>query len=218
MLSSQNPREGRLPAAIAALLALVLVAGVGLAKCSAPSPVPLVTPQPESRAEAAASTTATASQAVKVTIRRPTGYNGDSSAPGAYPAVRTTEQETPGGLSHEEIVIEVSQAMGAAASAEASASADHFRGIAEMVPAHGRIGVIAATMPGVLALDAQILRMDVPPWLLGMPLELGVDVAGNAQVGALGVTAGGKAFAGAWAWSRWNLSEQGLAGGVGLRF
>ena len=202
---------------------LILPLSLALSTCSdpAPSPAPLVTPRPESRAESVAQATATASQTVKVTIHR---------KPTSQDAPQATKQGGPGGLSlngtdgsstaptdGESITIEVSQVVGVAAGATASVS-DHFADASNMVPAHGRIGVIAATMPGVFALDAQILRMDVPPWLLGVPLELGLDAAVNLEAGALGVTAGGKAFAGAFYWTRWNLSDHGPALAVGLRF
>jgi hypothetical protein len=62
------------------------------------------------------------------------------------------------------------------------------------------------------------VRVDVPPWLAGVPLKLGLDAVVNLEAGAVGATVGGKGFAGAWAWSRWNLSEQGVAAGVGLMF
>ncbi len=109
----------------------------------------------------------------------------------------------------------MAQTVGAGAASHASiphsnASSQHN--------AHGRIGVLAGTLPGVLALDYQAARVDVPPWLLGMPLELGVDVAVNLEAGAIGVTAGGKGFAGLYGYSRWDLSDQGVALGAGLRF
>lgn len=229
--------------ALAAAGALLLAA-LGLARCHDPGPpAPATSPTPVATAIAASSAQATASQAVKVTIRRPvvgphapqtlaenlhnepetqSGSGGPhaQSKPAftADPLSKDLAQDLHSG--YEEIVIEVSQTATAEASSEASASAsvDHFRGVTKMTPQHARLGVIAATMPGILAADYQLARIDVPPWLLGTPLELGLDAAANLEVGALGLTAGSKAFAGAWGWSRWNLSEQGLALGVGMRF
>ena len=233
MLEDYNPTEGRLPAALAALalvlgaIVALLFAGSLMARCSAPSPVPLTTPRPESRAEAVTQATATASQVVKVTITR---------KPTAQDAPQATKQVRPGGLSligtdggstaptdGESITIEVSQAVGVAAGASASVKPDLM-----VQPVsnpykfdHARLGVIAATMPGILAADYQLLRLDASPLsrpVLGVDLELGLDAAVNLEAGAVGVTAGKKAFTGAYYWSRWNLSEQGLAAGVGLRF
>jgi hypothetical protein len=213
-----------MPAAVAALFALacfVILVGAFLARCSAPTPpVPLVTPHPDRiTAESASLAAATASQTVKVTIHR---------KPASQDALQATKQGRPGGLSlddtqggstiptdGESITIEVSQAVGVAAGASASAFVGNDGG---NVTDHARLGVIAATLPGVLALDYQLARLDLPPWLLGVPLELGLDAAVNLEAGAVGATVGSKAFAGAWAYSRWNLSDQGVAVGLGLRF
>lgn len=202
----------------------VLMAGVGLARCSAPivppAPPPVASPTPA--AIASSLTAATATGAARVTLRRPV-------APQSMPTF------TGDGLSkdpasdlhsgYEEIVIEVTQTATAAASSEASSSAPAFSdqapAFAQKRQEHACLGVVLLTAPGILALDYQLLRLDASPLsrpVLSVDLELGVDVAGNGQVGAVGVTAGGKAFAGGYAWSRWDLGAQGLAGGVGVRF
>jgi len=48
--------------------------------------------------------------------------------------------------------------------------------------------------------------------------SFGLDAAVNLEAGAVGVTVGRKGFAGLYGWSRWNLSDHGLALGAGLRF
>lgn len=226
ILDEQDPREGMMPATLAAVALVIgaivalLFAGSLMARCSAPSPAPLVTPRPESRAESVTQATATASQVVKVTITR---------KPASQEPAQATKHGGPGGLSlngtdsgstaptdGESITIEVSQAVGVAAGASASAFVGNDGG--NVRNEHARLGVIAAIMPGILAADYQLARIDVPPWLLGVPLELGLGAAVNLEAGALGVTAGGKAFAGAYYWTRWNLSDHGPALAVGLRF
>lgn len=205
---------------------LLLPLGLALSTCSTPPPVKVTDSLPLNPSPAAQSTahaTATASQAVKVTITR---------KPTAQDALQATKHGGPGGLSlddrqggstapteAETITIEVSQAVGVAAGASASVSAPTFGNLPKVD--HARLGLVALTAPGILALDYQLLRLDASPLsrpVFGVDLELGLDVAANAQVGALGVTAGGKAFAGAWAWSKWDLGAQGLAAGFGLRF
>lgn len=205
---------------LGAIVALIF-AGSLMARCSMPaeSPPNDAMEQPNGT-QSTAQTTATASQVVKVTItRKPTSQD----------APQATKQDRPGGLSlngtdsgstaptdGESIVIEVSQAVGVTAGASASAFVGNDGG--NVRNEHARLGVIAATMPGVFAMDYQAASLTLPPWLLGTHLELGLDAAVNLEAGALGVTAGGKAFAGAYYWSRWNLSDHGPALAVGLRF
>lgn len=208
---------------------LLLPLGLALSTCSAPPPVKVTNPLPLNPSPAAQSTaqaTATASQTVRVTITR---------KPASQDAPQATKQGGPRGLSlngtdggstaptdGESITIEVSQAVGVAAGASASVIPSNSMELGNRLQnvdgSHARLGVIAATMPGVLALDYQLARIDVPTWLLGVPLELGLDVAGNLETGAVGATVGGKGFAGVWAWSRWNLAAQGVSIGLGLRF
>ncbi|MNX96329.1 hypothetical protein D3C86_1286410 [compost metagenome] len=213
--------------ALAAAGALLLLALIALSTCSTPAPSPPAPvkvsnsrplPTPAATAIASSSAAATASQAVRVTIRRPVEPHAPQTR--AKNLRNGTETQAGSGGPHaqdfEEIVIEVTQTATAAASSEASASAQPVSDPYKFD--HARLGLIALTAPGILAIDYQLTRIDVPPWLFGLPLELGLDVATNLEAGALGVTAGGKAFAGGYAWSRWDLGAQGLAAGVGLRF
>lgn len=213
----------RLYLALAAALA-ILLAGVALARCS-PTPTDQAGPIPAPPIQTSAATTsAAASQSVRVTIRRPADEAIASKASNGAENPQLTPQKAI--APYEEIVIEVAQDTTAAATAQASAELDKDIRNADAIQfvdnsvdnSHARIGVITATMPGILAADYQLARIDVPPWVLGTPLELGLDVAGNLEVGTLGVTAGGKAFAGAYYWTRWNLSDHGPALAVGLRF
>ncbi len=74
------------------------------------------------------------------------------------------------------------------------------------------------TFPGLVALDVELVRLDVPPWMLGTPLELGIDVGAGPGAAVAGVSVGGKAYLAGGAWSRWTLTEQGIWAGAGLRF
>lgn len=112
------------------------------------------------------------------------------------------------------IVVEASSS----AAASASIPPDQFRDVTIMVPNHGRLGMIAGTMPGVVALDVELLMVDLPPWLMGAPLEVGLDIAGNLDAGAVGVSLGGKTYAIAGGWSQWDGRSRGVLLGIGLRF
>ncbi len=214
-----------LAAAGAALLAFL-----GLTRCPAPDPVTppaaIASPMPAPQAEATSSAAATATGTLKATIRRPIGphapqiksenlHNGPEAQAGS---------DGPHARDFEEIVIEVSQTATAAASSEASAAAEapSLEWVRREEPRgrddHARLGVMGATVPGAIAITYQLMAVELPPWLLGTPLELGLDAAVNLEAGALGVTAGQKAFAGAYYWSRWSLSDHGPAIAVGLRF
>lgn len=218
---------------LAAAPAVLAGAGMLLPRC-APR-VPLATPMPVPAAQAIASSSAAVvgTQSMRVTIRRTVGRNGAPTASqqaaaqdaleGPLPAIQVSQDPGKQAVSDnqdEEIIIELSQAVtsGASSSAAASASVDQFRQVAEMIPNHGRLSVLLGTMPGLVALDVELLRVDVPPWLLGVPLEMGLDLAGNLETGALGVSVGGKAYAMAGAWSTWRGDQQGLLLGVGMRF
>lgn len=226
---------GTVPAAIVTMILIGLLLAAGalgvsaiLRGCDRPGAVQMMpTPMPAASSAAIATSSAhvTASQSVRVTIRRPSGYNESQRTPDASRSAKTAQvTRTTGGLSFEgqgeEIVVEVSQAIAAAAtsSAQASAATSGNYGPLDSFQTHGRLGVIAATMPGILAVDVELARVDVPPWLVGMQLELGLDVAANLEAGSLGVSAGSKAFALVGYWSRWNLSAQGVTVGAGLRF
>jgi hypothetical protein len=213
-----DPPEGRLPAALAILAALacfVILAGVGLAKCSAPSPVPLASPAPAAQAAATASTAATASQAVRVTIRRPTHEPHAPYFRPIYPHERGDDNvSSPEPHAQEEIVIEVSQAIAAGASSQASASVPVIK--ASLTPDHARLGVIVASVPGAIAITYQVADVEIPSWVLGTPLELGLDVEGNlSQVGG-GISVGGKAFIEAGGFVSWE--GPGWYVGLGMRF
>ena len=218
-----------------AVAGTLLLAVLGLARCNdsaPPAPLPVASPMPAATAIASSSTAATLTNDLEIVIPPRRVAQNPYTAVQTRPAEPKTQQprgmvvgDFPKGSysveQEEPIIIRIKQTATAAASSEASASVDHLGCVTEVVPDHARLGVISATMPGILAADYQLLRLDASPLsrpALGLDLELGLDVAANVQVGALGVTAGGKAFAGAWAWSRWDLGAQGLAAGVGLRF
>lgn len=208
--------------ALAAAGALLL-AVLGFARCNdpgPPAPLPVASPVPAATAIASSSTAATASQAVKVTLRRPVA---GPHAPQIKSENRNGEPETLSGSggSHahdfEEIVIEVSQTATAAASSEASAVTVEGNRLQNVDTSHARLGAFIGTVPGAIALTYQVADVEIPPWVVGTPIELGLEVEGNlAQVGA-GVSVGGKGFATAGGW----LGFHGGSGwylGIGLRF
>lgn len=206
-----------------------------------PTPVPTATPAVSSAATSSAAATATGRFRVVIPIgalkpaldiapqARRAGIPGQS----ILPSRSTSEPsqslgkaallEASNGADPGDVVIEFEQVLTSAAtsSVQASASIDHFRDATEMVPGHGRLGVIAATMPGILAADLQLLRLDVSPltrWLVDVDMEVGVDTIINLEAIGSGVTVGSKDFVGVYGWNRWNMSGQGVAVGVGLRF
>lgn len=213
------------------VIALVLVAGaIAFACCHGPEsvqmiPAPAATATPQARSLAKGESSAQATGTNKTTIRIPiAAMKGSDNMAGPRPPLLQKEDGSlnKGHDQAEEIVIEVSQAIAAAATSSAQASASvELVSIPYKLPDHGRLGVIAATMPGILAADLQLVRLDVSPvtrWLVDVPLEVGVDLVGNLESGGLGVSVGSKAFGIAGAWSRWNLGDQGVALGAGLRF
>lgn len=209
--------------------------------CDRPEPIQMIaTPMPAASSAATASNSAAASAAGRFRAVIPIGAqkttldvapqarrtgapgqsiltSGQSSEPsqsfGMAAFVEVSNGTDPGS-----IVIEFEQVLSSAAtsSAQSSASSEPTPPMREQQPRigeqHGRLGIIAATMPGILAADLQLLRLDVSPvtrWLVDVPLEVGVDAVGNLEAGGVRVSAGGKAFVLVGGWSRWNQGAQG---------
>ena len=106
----------------------------------------------------------------------------------------------------------------AAATASAPSLASAFPPGQTPVPSHGRIGVLAATVPGILAIDVEALQLRTPRWLVGQPVEVGLDAEANlAEVGA-GVGVGSKAFVEAGGDVGYRSRQYGIYIGGGLRF
>lgn len=227
-------RPGVVPAATVVLVLMGLLLAAGALGVSAllrgcdrtepvqmlPRPTPSATPAARSAANAGSSAATTATQGLRISGRRIPAAQVTSPKSAGHPEEQgsgASQVTTPDGDVWE-WVIEASQSITMAATASAQASASVAAPEASVVLDHGRLGVIAATMPGILAADLELARVDVPPWLVGVPLELGLDVAGNLEAGTLGVSVGSKAFALVGYWSRWNLSAQGVTVGAGLRF
>ncbi|MNT50442.1 hypothetical protein D3C72_1873620 [compost metagenome] len=85
-----------------------------------------------------------------------------------------------------------------------------------MTQDHARLGVFVGTVPGAIALTYQVTDVEIPPWVLGTPLELGLEVEGNAQQLGAGVSLGAKAFATAGGYVGW--AGPGWYVGLGTRF
>jgi hypothetical protein len=90
---------------------------------------------------------------------------------------------------------------------------------------HSRLGVFAGTIPGLLAVDVQIIRLYplaplarwkfVPP-ALGQ-IEASLDAEVNLKQAGLMVTTGGKVYGGVGGYGSWDM-QAGWMGGVGMRF
>lgn len=216
--------------ALLGLVAAVVLAGilaVAITRCDPESPQ--MVPDAPQTVIASASAQVFATQSVRVTVSRaPTAsqrLTSQEPQEGPRKAAKVSQHPTRQAVEADrgdEIVIEVSQ--GVIAGTSASTVNDYLtvpNYLQSVESSHGHLGIIVATMPGILAADLQLLRLDVSPltrWLVDVPLEVGVDAVGNLEAGGVGVSAGGKAFALAGVWSRWNLSGQGVGLGVGLRF
>ncbi len=225
-----SSREGLVPAAAVAALALLAlgsIVGASLTRC-VPTPYPQVpaTPPPVSQATAIATSSAAvvATQSVRVVIRRraarvpqevqePQQTAGGAGAPATR---RSTPGPQAGGATpepddwEEELLIELSQSTTAtaASTAQASASVQPVSDPYEL-PTHGRLGLLAAYPIG-LAVDLQLLRAP-------LPVEVSLDLEANLEQGGLGVAVGSSVFATAGGWARWDRSALGWYVGAGVR-
>ena len=119
--------------------------------------------------------------------------------------------------------IEIDVTTTSVASASASATASLPSQVAAIrsplaVQDHGRIGLLAATVPGVLAVDFEALQLRTPWWLVGQPIEVGLDAEANLAEAGAGISVGSKAFLAAGGFLGYSLRERGLYLGAGLRF
>jgi hypothetical protein len=92
--------------------------------------------------------------------------------------------------------------------------------------AHARLGVLAGTFPGVVALDVQLVRgtplrpladWHVLPQAAGA-LEVSLDVEANLNQAGLAIAAGDKVFAALGYQGSWAPAGHGPFVGVGMRF
>lgn len=184
------------------LIAIALGILVGtltlLARCTTPPAPQTIEPPAWMKSSATSSAAVTGSQAVRMMVRR----SGERSL-------------SPLSTTPEEITIELSQAF--IAQASAGAVVFHDRSSVRDND-QACLGFSLTTLPGALALDYQLARVNMPQGLLGMPIEVGADVVGNLEAGGLGISAGGKSYALFGAWSSWNALERGVMVGAGLRF
>lgn len=212
-------------AAIAFAIALGVAVLFAISRCTHTAPPapyfhPSPTPAPEALSVAIASSSAraVAMQGIRVTIRRlarrPIPRMRDMDPTGAAFSHDAADQ------GDEEIVIEATQSVVAEASSSAIAAASASAPVVNksFTTEHGRLGVIAAIVPGVVAVDLEAVRVDVPAGLVGMPLEVGLDVEMSTRQAGAGVSVGAKAFVEVGRWSRWNLGDRGWYVGAGMRF
>ncbi len=154
--------------------------------------------------------------------RAPARVNGGSGTSSGMGAGSDSSSATPDTLVSDSppIEIDVTTTSTATSSASATASAPiaTIPVQASMVPTHGRVGMLAATVPAILALDIQALQLHTPWWLVGQPIELSLDAEANlAEVGA-GISVGSKAFVEAGGDVSYSGRERGIYIGGGLRF
>lgn len=178
-----------------ATLALAVLVGLGfgwvLASWDHPTPV-RVAPAGQV-APATSSVRVTGTQGVKVTLQR----------------VVKAPQAT-GSSEWEVVSVEATQSVLGEASLSVGTTS-------YVQPDHGRLGVIVGPFPGVVAADLEVGRVDAS-WLIGKPLELGVDIEANHRQVGVGLTLGNKGFVEVGGFSEWTLSNQGLYLAGGMRF
>lgn len=241
--SWQDPREGMTAAAVAAIILGVILGGLVFRGCVAlvddvrravePPKSGAVTRSPGLPA-ATASTAATASVSNTVTTEvilrprrpalEPAGRVQDTGL--ALPDPAGSPRPVPGdvgGLDDYEVVIRTTATGTATAAATSSAEVRPQGGdnVVDNRQEYARLGVTAATAPGVLMADLQVLRFEMGGLtrpVFGVDVGLGVDIVANLQAVGAGVSLGGKAYAAAGGWTRWDLGGQGVYLGAGLRF
>ncbi len=170
---------------------------------------------------------------VHIVIRHwPRQWVGPGSG-GEKPVTRVAERPTPGvvpsgstavATATDSPPIEIDVTTTATSSAMAAATASPPEPAAPISPAgsaapsHGRIGVLAATIPGVFAFDVEALQLRTPWWLVGQPIEVGLEAEANLAEAGAGITIGSKAFVEGGSYLGFDGRQRGLFVGGGLRF
>lgn len=242
-MSELDQREG-MGAAVAAVLAFVFALGgavgfgigrgcsVGAPPVSSRSELPREAIAPVKETAAASSSASSISKTasdLRITVkgRKPTAQAPAGRESGATPVQADLRESTPpsrgsgevsGGFEEFEIIVESSQSISSGATAGSNAVIERVSADQGDHGNHGRVGAIVGTFPGALALDASLLRFEIPRGVFNADLEVSLGVEANLeQVGAT-ATVGSKFFAGGVAWSRWSLAGQGLGVAIGMRF
>lgn len=202
---------------ILVILALVCLLGLGalVSRCIGPAvapvpPVAVSAPAVPVKAEVQAASAGT--QGLKVTVR------GIKSAEVKSPKQKPfgSAPSTPQAGSDFEIILEATQSlvMASSASVEVKSHSAPTAGQLE----HAKLGVMVGLVPGYVAADFQLAKMDLPLWLFNTPMEVGLDVEANHMQMGLGLSAGEKAFATAGSYLTYGDWQQGYYLGLGLRF
>ena len=133
-------------------------------------------------------------------VIRPANKQIGLPAPQNSPSATVANNATVG----EVITIEVGQSMASSGSGEASASA-----IAPNITqnAYSSIGIIAGTLPGIIALDWRAIHLG----------PIGLDLAANHRSVSVGISAGGKFFGLAGGYQGFD-GGRGYFAGAGVRF
>lgn len=168
---------------------LALVGLIVLLKRCEPEPAVREVAGPPVKTVQAVSSTATSStkatNKAKVKVTVPANSKGRYAASG-----KPVEQDEP-----VTVEVELDQEAVAQAAAVSSASQTVFgQGTSVGQPDYARVGVLLGSFPGLAAVDVQVVRAELPSWLLGQRLDLGLDLEANHLQAGAGVSVGGKFF------------------------
>ena len=184
---------------------------------------------PSSRPAAVAQATAATTTHVHIVIRRwPRSWPAAPSGSGVPDRVATASgsvspQAPPSVIATDSPPIEIDVTTTSTASSTAAATASAPSLAAAVTVAqhpmlrHGRIGVLAATVPGVLAIDVEALQFRTPWWLVGQPLEVGLDAEANLAEAGAGISVGSNVYVEAGGFTTYRGGQRGLYLGGGLR-
>jgi hypothetical protein len=219
---------------IAGIVLVIVLALVGLSRCQHPTPpappavvvtapTPMALPHdgPPTPPPAAVATTAVRTHIV---IERPVYYGPNGLGPSVDVGASGAILDRP---LMERIEIDTTADAGATAPVVVPTAPPLPVATITTTPKseHSRLGILVATLPGVLAVDVEALsvrplqplaRFNILPADL-MTLEVGLDIEANhKQVGAL-LTTGGKVFVGVGYYGSYDLNA-GPFGACGMRF
>ena len=202
------------------------IAGLPLV-ASTPAPMEPTPPPAAAVAQAVAAT----STHVHIVIRRwprqwaAPGQGGGSQLQAGGPAPGgPVSGPTAGAIATDSPPIEIDVTTTSTASSTAAATASAPSQVAGVsptqlpVPSHGRIGILAATVPGIFSVDVEALQLRTPWWLVGQPIEVGLDAEANLTEAGAGISVGSKAFIEGGGYLGYSLRQRGVYVGGGLRF
>lgn len=219
--------------AIVGALVFALGFGVGWSRAASSRPA---TPASPATSSSSSSSSASSGAETTITLRKKSvaqpGLVDLDGAPrgGAKGSGRVEASKGAKNASHEvdpndewEITIKTvaTSSTTTAAAASSSAPVDNHGDSVDNSPRHGRLGVGALLMPGVIACTFELASFELPADLVGMRAEIGLDVVANLKAAGAGVSVGpgsGKGFGLVGAFTAYDGSSAGVLVGAGLRF